>query len=147
MNIFSEVQRNELYDVYIIHFEPARFDLALWRWTEMSMDEQGILYYEYTCVIPERVCTMEDVSFSKHKRYGTIYGVDGKHKLQPENWHRDFWLDDVIIGFEVLGDVGEDDIIITMFDFDGDNNEYFMRKVIALLARKLHKASKKEKNE
>lgn len=111
----------------------------------MNMDGQGILYYEYTCVIPERVCTLEDVSFSKHKRYGTIYEVGGKHKLQPENWHRDFWLDDVTIGFEVLGDVGEDDIIITMFDFDGDNNEYFMKKVIAMLARKLHKASRKEK--
>lgn len=110
----------------------------------MSIDGQGILYYEYTCVISESDYTIEDVSFSKHKRYGTVYEVDGKHKLHPENWHKDFWLDDVTIGFEVLGDVGEDDIIVTMFDFDGDNNEYFMRKVIAMLARKLHKASRKE---
>lgn len=110
----------------------------------MSIDGQGILYYEYTCVIPERVYTIEDVSFSKHKRYGTVYEVDGKHKLHPENWYKDFWLDDVIIGFEVHGDVDEDEIIITMFDFDGDSNEYFLRQVIAVLAKKLHKASRKE---
>ncbi len=112
----------------------------------MSMDEQGILYYEYTCLIPQNVRNIGDISFSKHKRYGTIYEVGGKNCLHPANYWRDFYLDGDVIGWDFDGDLARDDLIVTMFDFDGDNNEYFLKQVIAMLARKLHKASRKEKN-
>lgn len=106
------------------------------------MKEQGMLYYEYNCYMPITRCHFhwEDVSFTKHKKFGTVVtGVNCIPKLIPANG-REHYLDDNRIEFEVF--IDDECISITMCDFNEDADDEFVRQVVAVLAKELAKAKR-----
>lgn len=106
------------------------------------MIEKGILYYEYNCYIDitEKYFNWQKVLLSKHKKYGTVVAYEGSvPKLIPANG-RERYLDDKHIGFDTY--IDDEGISITMYDFNENADDEFMRQVIAVLAEKFVKAKK-----
>lgn len=108
------------------------------------MDGQGILYYEYNCYIEtaQGYFCWQDVLFSKRKRYGTVVATpNGVPVLVPANG-REYYLDDVNIGFEVY--IDDEHISITLLTFNESAEDEFWKQVVAVLARRLVKANKEK---
>lgn len=108
------------------------------------MKEQGMLYYKYNCYIHISRCHifLEDVVITKRKKFGTVVtAANCVPKLIPANG-REHYLDDEHIGFDIYND--DECISITMYDFNEDADNEFVRQVIAVLARKLKKAKGSE---
>ena len=98
---------------------------------------QGVFYYEYSCYINnQNHLSTDDIIIHKRKQYGTIYeDGNGQYKIRFENWYKEYYLDDVIIGFDVQDD--KYDLSITMFSFNENEEVYFIKRVIAYLYTKI----------
>lgn len=89
----------------------------------------------------------QDFYFKQSKLFCTIVtDEDGKHKLHPENWYKDFYLDDTGVSY-LDKEVDEDEQYLCIDCFTLDNNymDKFKNMVILYLLSERFKDKQKGK--
>lgn len=104
----------------------------------MEQEHYIVTLYTFYCYKWE----FDTFYFKKRKIFCTLKtDARGHNMLHPENYYRDFYLDDESLYFDVTND--EEYLMIDYFTFDDNAMEDFKRLVIKYLLRKLYEAEKK----